>query len=213
MTDAKPDRLRMVPRTAAVPEWATDRRLPVPAGVVEDAYAALLVAAERDTADRDGLADTPARAARAWRELTRGYDVDVAGVFRTFDADGYDEMVAVRAIPFYSLCEHHLLPFHGTAGVAYVPAGRIVGLSKLARLVDAFSRRLQVQERLTDQIADALVTHLAPKGVAVVVSGVHMCMTMRGAQAHGSATVTSALRGAMRTNAEARAEALALLRA
>lgn len=145
---------------------------------------------------RPGLRDTPGRAARALRWLTRGYgrsagDAIGSGVFE----ERHDSMVLVRDIEVYSLCEHHMLPFYGRAHVAYVPDGRIVGLSKLARIVDVFARRLQVQERLTDQVADALMDAVAPRGVGVVVEARHMCMMMRGVQTQGSTTVTSALRG------------------
>lgn len=160
----------------------------------------------------DELAETPERAARGFLELASGYDVDIPSLFKTFDANGYDEMVVVRDIPFSSLCEHHLLPFYGRAAVAYIPQGRIVGLSKLARLVDAFARRLQVQERLTEQVADAMVEHLDPMGVAVVMSAEHLCMSIRGARTPGAITVTSALRGAFFEKPEARAEVMALLR-
>jgi GTP cyclohydrolase I len=176
----------------------------------ESAYAELL---QRSGAVlTDELRETPARAAKAWAELTSGYDVDIEGLFKTFDASGYDEMVVVRDIPFHSLCEHHLLPFSGKAAVAYIPDGRIVGLSKLARLVDAYARRLQVQERLTNQIIDALMEFLQPSGAAVLMQAEHLCMSLRGAKVPGSVTVTSSLRGAIFENPEARAEALSLMR-
>lgn len=181
-----------------------------PVRQVEDAFGALLVAAEGTL--REGTAETPLRAARAWRELMGGYDVDVAGLFTSFDADGYDEMVAVRDIPWYSTCEHHCEAMIGMAHVAYIPDGRIVGLSKLARCVEAYARRLQVQERLTVQVADAIDYHLGPKGVAVVLSARHLCMERRGVQKPGATTITSALRGAMLEKPEARAEAMALLK-
>lgn len=193
-------------------EWVTNRREPVPSQLLPDAYRALLAHAERENCLREGLAETPQRAARAWGELTRGYSVDVAGLFSTFDADGYDELVVVKDIPFFSLCEHHLLPFHGTISLAYVPDGRIVGLSKVARLVDAFARRLQVQERMTAQIADVFDEHVRPAGVAVVANAVHLCMAMRGVKVAASSTTTSALRGSLRTEQAQRAEVLALLR-
>jgi GTP cyclohydrolase I len=173
------------------------------------AYEALLCAAEGGL--RDGTQDTPRRAAAAYAYLTSGYEVDVPGLFTHFDADGYDELVMVKAIPFYSLCEHHLLPFHGEAHVGYIPQGRIVGLSKLARLVEAYARRLQVQERLTEQIADAIVTHLEAKGVIVVISAEHLCMAMRGVEKAGTRTITSVVRGAMKDDPRARAEAFSLL--
>ncbi len=160
---------------------------------------------------RTGTDETPGRAARAIVELTGGYDVDVPALFKTFDAEGYDEMVAVRGIPFASLCEHHLLPFTGHADIVYIPSGRIVGLSKLARLVEAFARRFQVQERLTAQIADALQEHLDPTGVLVRTSAAHSCMSLRGVRCNGSEAVMNAIRGAIRDDPAARAEALALI--
>lgn len=163
--------------------------------------------------DRDGTTATPARAARAIVEMTSGYHVDVDGLFTTFESDGYDEMIVVRDIPFVSLCEHHMLPFTGTAAIAYVPNGKIVGLSKLARLVEAFARRLQVQERMTVQIADALDDHLHPLGSLVHVQAEHSCMSCRGVRTHGVTAVTSSVRGIIRDKPEARAEALALIRA
>lgn len=162
--------------------------------------------------DRDGLIETPLRVAKALGELTSGYAVDPAALLKTFDNDGTRDMVVVRDIPFYSLCEHHMLPFTGTAHIAYVPGDRIVGLSKFARLVDAFARRLQVQERLTNQIATTLDETLAPAGVMVVVEAEHFCMAMRGVQKQGSKTITSAVRGVFNTQPEARAEALDLLK-
>jgi GTP cyclohydrolase I len=192
-------------------DWATNKRLPEPADAIRDCYRTLIAAAEGSTANREGLTDTPARAARAWAELTAGYNIDPASLFTTFEADGYDQLVMVTPIPFYSLCEHHLLPFHGRAHVGYLPHDRIVGLSKLARLVDCFSRRLQVQERLTEQIADAIDTHLNPLGTIVVIEAEHLCMAMRGARTPGASTKTSALRGAMLDNPAARAEAFSLI--
>lgn len=175
------------------------------------AYHYVLHAVEGENPDREGLRDTPRRAADALAELTSGYHVDIANLFTTFEADGYDEMVVQTGIRFYSLCEHHLLPFHGTASIAYIPRGKIVGLSKLARLVDAYARRLQVQERLTHQVAKALEKYLEPKGVMVVVQAEHLCMAMRGVEKPNSLTLTSAVRGAMKDKPEARAEALGLL--
>lgn len=163
-----------------------------------------------DDPTREGLRDTPARVCRALGEMTQGYSTDVAELLAcTFDVP-HDSMVLVRGIEFVSLCEHHVLPFTGTATVGYLPGDRVVGLSKLARLVDAFAQRLQVQERMTDQIADAIVEHLHPGGVGVVVTGVHGCMTCRGVRKPGASMVTSALRGAFREDPTARAEFLAL---
>jgi GTP cyclohydrolase I len=146
---------------------------------------------------RGGLVETPARVTAAWTFWTQGYNEDPGSILKTFEDGATDEMVMVRDIPFYTHCEHHMAPFFGTATVGYVPSGKIVGLSKLSRLVACFARRLQVQERLTGQIADALVEHLAPKGVGVVVTARHLCMESRGVCQQGSSTVTSALRGVM----------------
>ena len=177
------------------------------APAVEDAYATLLEAAGLD--DLEGLAETPARAARAWAELTSGYDA-IADL-HAFPAEGYDEVVAVGRIPFYSLCEHHLLPFHGHAHIAYLPSDLVLGLSKFARLVNVYARRLQLQERLTAQIADHLTAALQPRGVAVVIQAEHLCMSMRGVQTAGALTTTSVMRGRFRESPAARAEVLGFL--
>ena len=161
---------------------------------------------------REGLKDTPSRVAKAWQEWFCGYAMEPKEVLKTFEdgANGVDEMVVVRA-PVYSFCEHHIAPIFGHATVAYIPNGKIVGLSKLARLVNVFSRRLQVQERLTQQIADALQENLNPKGVGVLISARHMCMESRGVNINdGKPTITSALRGAIKDKPEARAEFLNL---
>ena len=146
---------------------------------------------------RGGLLETPARVLKAWKHWTSGYGADIKAILKTFEdgAERYDEMIVVRDIPFYSQCEHHLAPFFGTATFAYVPDKRIVGLSKMSRLVDAFARRLQVQERLTAQVVDAFMTELAPKGAACLIKARHMCMESRGVCQQGSETVTSVLRG------------------
>jgi len=164
--------------------------------------------------DRDGLVRTPARVADMFTEIFSGLGEDPAGYLTVrFDAD-HDEMVMVREIPLYSTCEHHLVPFIGKAHVAYIPGddGRITGLSKLARLVDGFARRPQVQERLTTQIADTIDEVLSPKGVLVVIEAEHLCMSMRGVRKPGSLTVTSAVRGLFKTNAATRAEAMGFIR-
>lgn len=181
----------------------------LPGGAAEAAYRQLIAAAEPGTAERDGLLETPYRAARAWRELTSGYNATPD--LRTFPADGYDEIVAATRLPFFSLCEHHLLPFFGVAHIAYLPGERILGLSKFARLLEMYARRLQVQERLTQQLADHLWKALEPQGVAVVIEAEHLCMAMRGVQKLGANTRTSVMRGAFRDKPEARAEALNLL--
>jgi len=162
--------------------------------------------------DREGLRETPARVARACEEVFAGLGSDPAALLATTFNASHDEMVLVRDIEVHSICEHHLLPFHGVAHVAYIPPddGRITGLSKLARLVDLYARRPQVQERLTTQIADALVEHLGARGVLVVVDCEHLCMTMRGVKKPGATTVTSAVRGLLRTPAT-RAEAMSLI--
>jgi GTP cyclohydrolase I len=170
------------------------------------AVADLLVALGQDPTGGH-LADTPERVARSYMELLSPRNFELT----TFPNDeGYDELVLARAIPFHSLCQHHLLPFHGVAHVGYLPGERILGLSKLARVVELFARRLQVQERLTTQVAEWLEEHLSPKGVGVVIEAEHLCMTMRGVQARGASTVTSALHGVLRADGRARAEFLAL---
>lgn len=163
--------------------------------------------------DRDGLVRTPARVAEMYAEVLSGLHEDPAAHLAvTFEAN-HDEMVMVKDIPIYSLCEHHLVPFHGQAHVAYIPGkdGRITGLSKLARLCDGYARRPQVQERLTTQVADALVDALEPRGVLVVMEAEHLCMGMRGVRKPGSITVTSAVRGIFKENASTRAEAMGLI--
>jgi GTP cyclohydrolase I len=164
--------------------------------------------------DREGLVKTPERVAKALKFLTGGYDADIDEVLNDalFTVD-YNEMVIVKDIDFYSLCEHHLLPFFGKCHIAYMPSRKIVGLSKLPRLVEMFARRLQVQERLTTQIAHTLEEVLQPRGVAVVVEALHMCMLMRGVEKQNSKAVTSAMLGAFRENAETRAEFMELIRA
>ena len=161
---------------------------------------------------REGLVDTPARMSKAWVQWTSGYEVDIAKLLKCFEDGGerYDQMVIVKDIPIYSKCEHHLADIFGTASIAYIPNGKIVGLSKLSRLADAFARRLQVQERLTDQIADALVEHLQPLGVGVLIKARHMCMESRGICQQGHHTITTALRGAVRDEPQTRSEFLLL---
>jgi GTP cyclohydrolase I len=162
--------------------------------------------------EREGLAETPARVAKAWAHWTSGYGVDIAKIMKAFEDGGekYDQMVIVKDIPIYSKCEHHLADIFGTCSIAYIPNGRIVGLSKLARLADAFARRLQVQERLTNQIADALVEHLQPLGVGVLIKARHLCMESRGICQQGHHTVTTALRGAIKDEPQTRSEFLTL---
>jgi GTP cyclohydrolase I len=179
---------------------------------VERAVREILSAVGEDP-DRDGLLRTPARVAEMYAEIFAGLSEDPAKhLVVTFEAD-HDEMVLVRDIPLYSVCEHHLVAFHGRAHVAYIPNedGRITGLSKLARLVDGFAKRPQVQERLTTQIADALVAALAPRGAFVMIEAEHLCMSMRGVRKPGTLTVTSAVRGLFKDNPSTRAEVMAML--
>lgn len=177
---------------------------------IENAVREILIAVGEDP-DRPGLVETPARVARMYEEIFAGLEDNPERHLKLFD-EGSEEMVIVRNIPMYSMCEHHLLPFIGKAHIAYIPSdGRVIGLSKLARIVDSFAKRPQLQERLTSQIADFLDENLHPQGVAVVIEAEHLCMTMRGARASGSQTRTSALRGIMRKDTKTRAEALSLL--
>ena len=190
---------------------------PIPVAEVDFARAEaavreLLFALGEDP-DREGLRDTPGRVARAYAETFAGLRQDPGEVLNAvFDIGGHEEMILVKDIEVYSTCEHHLVPFHGVAHVGYIPGldGRVTGLSKLARLVEVFARRPQVQERLTAQVADALVQYLAPRGVIVVVECEHLCMSMRGVRKAGARTVTSAVRGQMRDGAT-RAEAMSLI--
>ncbi|MFZ5849372.1 MAG: GTP cyclohydrolase I FolE [Actinomycetota bacterium] len=179
----------------------------------EAAVRELLIAVGEDP-DREGLLETPARVARAYRELFSGMRMRAEDVLTTTFDIGHDEMILVKDIELWSMCEHHLVPFAGVAHVGYIPAdnGRITGLSKLARLVDVFARRPQVQERLTTQVADSLMEILEAKGCIVVIEAEHLCMTMRGVRKPGSKTVTSAVRGVMH-NATTRAEAMSLIMA
>jgi GTP cyclohydrolase I len=177
----------------------------------ENAVRELLIAVGEDP-DREGLRETPARVARAYRELLAGQKQEPEHVLTTTFDLGHDEMILVKDIEIVSLCEHHMLPFHGVAHVGYIPAesGKITGLSKLARLVEVFARRLQVQERLTTQIADSLVRILEARGVIVVIEAEHMCMSVRGIRKPGAKTTTSAVRGQLR-DATTRAEAMSLI--
>ena len=187
--------------------------VPVDLGRVERAISELLAAVGEDC-EREGLRATPKRVAAMYQELFAGLDDDPARHLTVTFAAEHDEMVMVRDIPFASLCEHHLVPFIGRAHVAYIPGGdgRITGLSKLARLVDSYARRLQVQERMTTQIADTLESTLEPRGALVVVEAEHLCMSMRGVRKPGTLTVTSAVRGLFRDDPRTRAEAMQFLR-
>lgn len=182
-------------------------------GGIEDNVRRLLQYAGDDPT-REGLHETPARVGKAWKFWCSGYEADIKSILKTFEdgAEGCDEMVVVKDIPFYSHCEHHLAAIFGTATIAYLPQGKIVGLSKLNRLLDAFARRLQVQERMTAQVADALMEHLEPLGCGIVVKARHMCMESRGVCQQGHHTVTSALRGIFKEDASVRSEFLALAR-
>jgi GTP cyclohydrolase IA len=175
------------------------------------AVAELLDAIGEDT-QREGLIDTPRRIADMYAEILGGMATDPGDQLSVRFSEGHDELVLLRDIPFYSLCEHHFLPFHGVAHVGYIPHGSVVGISKLARVVELFARRPQLQERLTGQIADCIIERLQPRGVGVVVEAEHLCMTMRGVKKPGSRMVTSAVRGSFADDERARAEFLALVR-
>ena len=170
----------------------------------------LLLAIGEDP-DREGLVETPRRIAESYAEIFGGVQQNPNGLLRVGFEEGHDEMVVLRDIPFYSMCEHHLLPFHGIAHVAYVPRGRVVGISKIARLVDVLARRPQLQERLTSRIADSLMEALEPDGTAVAIEAEHLCMTMRGVKKPGSRMVTSAMRGTFQSQVETRQEFLAFV--
>jgi GTP cyclohydrolase I len=178
----------------------------------ENLYRELLTRLGEDP-KRDGLLDTPKRMAKSMEFLTRGYTMDASEVLHNalFDVD-YDEMVIVKDIEFFSMCEHHLLPFFGKAHIAYVPNGKVIGLSKIPRLVDMFARRLQVQERLTRQIADAIDEAIHPQGVAIIVEAQHLCMMMRGVEKQHSSTTTSAMLGVFKSQLQTRNEFLSLVR-
>ncbi len=178
---------------------------------IENAVREILTAIGEDP-DREGLVETPSRVARMYEEIFSGLSDNPERHLKLFNEGKNDEMVVIRDIPMYSMCEHHLLPFVGRAHIAYIPNNnKVIGLSKLARIVDNFSKRPQLQERITAQIADFLEDKLSPKGVAVVIEAEHLCMTMRGARAAGALTQTSALRGTMKSDARTRAEAMSLL--
>jgi GTP cyclohydrolase I len=186
----------------------TARILQFPAAEAEDAVTTLLRFIGEDP-ERDGLRDTPARVVKAWREMTAGYAEDPAEILSRTFAETSDELVILRGISFYSTCEHHLLPFYGEAVVGYLP-GKVVGISKLARLVECFAKRLQVQERMTRQIAEAVETHLEARGVGVVLRAHHLCMGCRGVRQEETEMVTSSMMGTLRTDATSRAEFLRL---
>ena len=191
---------------------AAQRRESVDLARAEAAVRELLIAIGEDP-DREGLKATPARVARAYEEIFGGMFVNPDDVLETMFDENHDELVLVKDIPLYSVCEHHLVPWHGSAAVGYIPGadGCITGLSKLARLVDLYARRPQVQERLTSQVADAVMARLQPRGVIVVVEAEHLCMAMRGVRKPGSRTMTSAVRGIFQEDPRSRAEALSLI--
>ncbi|HWJ74184.1 MAG TPA: GTP cyclohydrolase I FolE [Kaistia sp.] len=201
--DAKtPPHLKYAPRPAERPSAAE-----------AEAAVRTLIAYAGDDPGREGLLETPARVAKAYREFYAGYEEDPAAILdRVFDeAGGYDDLVLLRDIPFHSHCEHHMVPFIGKAHIAYLPKDGVVGLSKLARLVDAYARRLQMQERLTQQIADAIETGLAPHGVAVLIEAEHHCVSMRGARKSGVSTVTTSFKGVFKNDPAERARFLQLV--
>ncbi len=201
--DAKtPPHLKYAPRPIERPSLAE-----------AEAAVRTLIAYAGDDPAREGLLETPARVAKAYREFYAGYEEDPAAILdRVFDeAGGYDDIVLLRDIPFHSHCEHHMVPFIGNAHIAYLPKDGVVGLSKLARLVDAYARRLQMQERLTQQIADAIETGLQPRGVAVLIEAEHHCVSMRGARKSGVSTVTTSFKGVFSTDRDERARFLQLV--
>ena len=202
-----------MPGGAAVEKASRNGQPVIDHARAEAAVRELLIAIGEDP-DREGLRDTPARVARSYAEIFQGLYAEPDEVLdRTFD-EHHQELILVKDIPMFSTCEHHLVPFHGVAHVGYIPntEGRVTGLSKIARLVDLYARRPQVQERLTAQVADALVRKLEPKGVIVVIEAEHLCMGMRGIRKPGSRTTTSAVRGMLRSSPTSRAEVLALIR-
>jgi GTP cyclohydrolase I len=204
------DELGQDPRTGDPVADLPERRVDQPR--IEAAVREILAAVGEDP-DRSGLVDTPARVARAYAETFAGLRQDAAEVLGTTFDEGHEEMVLVKDIAMYSTCEHHLVPFHGVAHVGYLPGadGRVTGLSKLARLVEVYARRPQVQERMTRQIADSLHDALSPQGVIVVIEAEHLCMAMRGIRKPGTTTVTSAVRGIFRDNPATRSEAMGLI--
>ncbi len=178
--------------------------------IIEKAVRRILLAIGEDV-QREGLKATPSRVAAMYRELTAGMDQDPKEHLKSVFMEDYNEIVLLRDVPFHSMCEHHLMPFIGSAHVAYLPSGKVIGVSKLARIVECFARRLQVQERLTDQIADFIMDGLKPQGVAVVLEATHSCMTIRGIKKPGSVMVTSSLRGIFKRDPRSRSEVMSLI--
>lgn len=195
---------------ATPPAGENGHRGPIDSDRIERAVRDILTAIGEDP-EREGLLDTPARIARMYAEIFAGIHADPAAHLAVTFSERHDEMVILRDIPFYSTCEHHLVPFHGVAHVGYVPSGRVAGISKLARVVETLAKRPQLQERLTSQVADVLMDTLEPDGVAVVVEAEHLCLTMRGVKKPGAKMVTSAVRGSFKRSAVTRAEFLALV--
>ena len=185
-------------------------QVPIDQERIRKAIVEILLAIGEDP-NREGLQETPDRVAQMYQEILCGLDQDPAELLKVGFEENHQEMVILKDIPFYSICEHHLLPFHGKAHIGYIPSGRVVGISKLARVVEAFARRPQLQERLTSQIADTIMASLNPRGVGVVIQAEHLCMTMRGIRKPGSLVVTSASRGIFRSRRETRAEFLSLI--
>ena len=186
------------------------RKTSVDVARIEKAVKEILLAVGEDI-EREGLRGTPGRVASMYTELLAGMQEDPKEHIKSVFTEKYDEVVLLRDIPFYSICEHHLMPFIGSVHVAYLPTGTVLGVSKLARIVDSFARRLQVQERLTEQIADFMMENLKPKGVAVVLEAAHSCMTIRGIKKPGSVMVTSALRGIFKKDPKSRSEVMSLI--
>ena len=162
--------------------------------------------------DREGLKETPNRVVKSWQEIYKGYNQDPKDLFTTFEADGYNQIVLLKDIELFSMCEHHMLPFFGVAHVAYIPGERVIGISKLARLVDIFARRLQIQERIGQQVTETLMQYLEPKGAACIIEATHMCMRMRGVAKQHSTMVTSSMEGAFLSNYPARQELMQLIK-
>lgn len=188
----------------------TEKHKPIDSERIKNAVREILLAVGEDV-EREGLKDTPDRVARMYAELLGGMREDPEKHLRSVFTETYEEIVLLRNIPFYSICEHHMMPFIGSAHVAYLPSGKVLGVSKLARIVDSFARRLQTQERLTYQIADFLKTNLKSQGVAVVLEASHSCMTIRGIKKPGSTMVTSALRGIFKRDPKSRSEIMSLM--
>lgn len=197
-------------RDLSAPTNGATGRSPFDSARIERAVREILVAVGEDP-EREGLRETPARIARMYAEIFAGLDDDPARHLAVGFSEGHQEMVILRDIPFYSTCEHHLVPFHGIAHVGYIPRGRVTGLSKLARVVETLARRPQLQERLTSQVADTLMDTLDPSGVAIVIEAEHLCVTMRGVKKAGAKMVTSAVRGSFKGSAVTRAEFLSLV--